>query len=515
MKKYLVLFFSVLCISATAQNDIDAIRLSRAGQGGTSRALAMGGAFGAVGADVSASAFNPAGLALFRRAELSFSGGLRFMNNSAEIYNQRHQVPDLRFVFNNFGLAMAWNAKRDPDNRHAFAFSSTQIQNFSNKTRITGYTNQNSIARDMRNLAASKGHPDDLNYSYEGLGYDAYLLDWDPEISDSVNGGFISLLDTRRSVKQIRDLVTSGRVNDMNLAYAFTYQDRYYLGVSLGIPRVEYESSTNHFEADENDSMRIEYDANGYTHTFVDDIPSLDEEYQQLGAFHSLEYVEYFKTVGTGYNLKLGGIARVNDMLRLGFYYHTPTIYGLRDVYSNELYVYFDQQTSEPRTAFFPVESQGRFDYRVITPSRLGLNMALLFGKKAVYSLDYEYINYRRAQVSSGQIADFDDVNTLIASKYSGGHNIKTGFELNFTPIMVRGGYVMLGSPFGDVFSGPFVRHTVSAGLGLRTQSNFYLDLVWLSSFSQEDYYLFSTLDAMAKLKYSASTLGFTAGLKF
>src|SRR5258708_30842605 len=59
-----------------------------------------------------------AGLALFRKGEMSFTGGLRFTNNSANIYNKTSSVSDAKFAFNNFGIAYAWPATNDPESRH-------------------------------------------------------------------------------------------------------------------------------------------------------------------------------------------------------------------------------------------------------------------------------------------------------------------------------------------------------------------------------------------------------------
>src|SRR5690606_35507349 len=158
---------------------------------------------------------------------------------------------------------------------------------------------------------------------------------------------------------------------------------------------------------------------------------------------------------GTGYNLKIGGIARVNNSLRLGFYYHTPTIYKLLDIYYNEIQVAFDNAPDRPEIWREPADG-GRSEYRILTPSRFGLNSAFIFGKRGLVAIDYEHINYRRAHISSARIEDFAEVNETIKSVYSSGHNIKVGAELNLTPVMLRAGYVMLGSPFGDVFTGDF-----------------------------------------------------------
>jgi len=92
---------------------------------------------------------------------------------------------------------------------------------------------------------------------------------------------------------------------------------------------------------------------------------------------------------------------------------------------------------------------------------------------------------------------------------------VRVGAELNVKPVMVRAGYAMQGSPFGEVFAGNFVRHTVSAGLGFRGSGAWYLDLVLAKTFSKEEYLPFSTLPTQATVNYNATTFAATIGLKF
>jgi long-subunit fatty acid transport protein len=243
-------------------------------------------------------------------------------------------------------------------------------------------------------------------------------------------------------------------------------------------------------------------------------MPVVHGEYLSRGGFNSLTYTEYFETIGTGFNLKLGGIARVNDALRLGFYYHTPTIFNLTDAYYNEMSATFDLKPNSPDVKRYPSQG-GVYNYRVITPSRLGLNAGAVIGKSAIIGLDYEFVNYGKAQISGETLDDFAGVNSVIARKYTVGHNIRLGGEYNFQPLMVRAGYNMQGSPFGHVLFGDFVRHTVSLGAGFRMKNNLYFDFAWMRSFSTEKYYLFTALDAMSRINYNSSQLSVTAGIKF
>lgn len=493
----------------TAQNDLDAIRYSRSGVNGTSRFTAMGGAFGALGADISCAAYNPAGLAVFRKGEMSYSGGLISGKNSVNLYNRNTSASSSGFNFNSFGFAAPWTLQSDRDSRNVFAVSVTQPVNFNNTVRLSGYTNNSSIAKDMLNLAQQKNDTNNLNYGYEGLGYNTFLLDM-----DFSNGKFFSNLDTKRAVLQQRTITTSGRVNDINLSFAHTYKDRFYFGGSLGLPQVRYESKTVHTEADDRDSMRVVLTSSqSYSTTYIDGLPAI---YTDRLGFNNLSYTEYFKTTGSGVNIKLGGIVRVNDMLRLGVYYHTPTYYNLTDTYYNTLSVAFDKNPQSPISQTYPqTAGGGYYTYKIITPSRLGFNAAFLVKKLLAVGIDYEAVNYSMAQLQSDTPGDFDDANSLIKRKYQTGQNLRVGAELNVKPIMFRAGYNMQGSPFGDVFTGNFVRNTFSAGIGYRTPGNFFFDLTVSKMYTKENYTMFTTLPTTAPVKANFTNVSATVGFKF
>ena len=470
----------------------------------------MGGAFGAIGADLTCGAFNPAGLGLFRKGDIAYSGALRTSNNTAVINNKSNTVVSGNFAFNNFGIAKAWVTKNDAESRYILGFSTTQVQNYSNDTKMVSYTNQNSIAKDMLNLANQAQTLKATSSSYEGLGYSTYLLDY-----DSTKAKFFSFLDINRSVKQSREILTSGKVKDVNFSYAYAYKDQFYFGVSLGLPKVEYISTTTHTEVDDKDSMRVTMTSpNTFTSTYTTPLPFV---YTDKLGFNSLTYTEYFKTTGKGYNVKIGGIVRLGESLRVGAYYHSPTIYNLTDVFYNELTTTWDANPKKPITVRNP-KNNGTYSYKITTPSRISLNAAYVVKKIAVIGVDYELVNYSTASLantSSSVTGTFDGVNAVIKNKYKFGQNLRVGAEFNIKPVFIRLGYNMQGSPFGNTFTGTLVRHTPSIGIGFKSQSNYYLDFTWASTYTTEYYYLFTTLNSNSKINYKNTMLAVTLGIKF
>ena len=76
MKKYLALGALFLAASASAQNIYQNAEISSTSDViGTSRYVSMGGAMGALGADISAIGNNPAAIGLFRKSDISLTAG--------------------------------------------------------------------------------------------------------------------------------------------------------------------------------------------------------------------------------------------------------------------------------------------------------------------------------------------------------------------------------------------------------------------------------------------------------
>ena len=503
----LITAFVLVYFHYQAQNDLDAIRYARIGHGGTPRSLAMGGAFGALGADASCASGNPAGLALYRKGEVIFSGGLRFTNNSAEMLGQKTTSPGASFIFSNFGLSFSMQSEKVKTKRNTYAFTNNQLINFNSSLLINQAGTYNSIAGDMLNIANQTRILGQFNPSYELMGYNTYVLDY-----DSAAGKFFSFVDLNRKVAQSRAIENSGRMNEINLSFAQSNDDKFYIGGSLGIPRLRFESTTSHSETDANDSMQINLTSpTSYTTSYLSYLPYI---YTDKLGFHSLKYSETFKTEGYGINLKLGAVIRLNANFRVGGYFHSPTIFYLTDTYGYSMEARFDYNTAQPIQTSFP-ENEGRYEYRIVTPMRYGISGCYVNPKFGAFSLDIENLNYNQSSLAGETPDVFSGVNAVIKNKYKNATNIRTGFEYNLNPFLLRAGYAYYGSPFGGLYKGPFDRQTLSFGIGYRSKDNFFYDFAWVRTSGKEQYYMFSTNPVKTDLRLISSQLIISAGVKF
>jgi len=87
MKKYnIILVIVLMSLTSLAQYADDALRFSQIYYQGTARSMAVGGAFGALGADFSTASTNPAGMGLFRKGEFIITPEV-FNRNVSSVYN--------------------------------------------------------------------------------------------------------------------------------------------------------------------------------------------------------------------------------------------------------------------------------------------------------------------------------------------------------------------------------------------------------------------------------------------
>lgn len=105
-KLYLVLSISCMSAGAFAQSAIDAYRFSQPDLRGTARFMGMGGAFGALGGDLSTLSQNPAGIGVYRSNELGFTLDLDIQNSNSDAMGFKTSDSQTKFYLDNIGLSL-------------------------------------------------------------------------------------------------------------------------------------------------------------------------------------------------------------------------------------------------------------------------------------------------------------------------------------------------------------------------------------------------------------------------
>ena len=94
---------ATLSLSATAQSALDAHSLSQSGLRGTARFMSMGGAFTALGGDLSTLNQNPGGIGVYRSSEIGATLDINAQSVKSQDMNQSITRNQTKVNCNNFG----------------------------------------------------------------------------------------------------------------------------------------------------------------------------------------------------------------------------------------------------------------------------------------------------------------------------------------------------------------------------------------------------------------------------
>lgn len=504
-----MLLYSFICFS---QTDEDVIRYSNITTGGDTRFLGMAGAMGALGGNMSCASSNPAGLGIMVRSDLNFSFGLNFANTITQFNQSENKKFSPAMTFNFLGISGTAASKRFANNRYTFAITLNQLQNFNQSFEIKGRpTRGKSITLDMLDYAKGNA-PQNLDATYEGAAYNTYAIDL---LYPNDYNSYYSYIDTSKTFMQVQKVNQSGRINELNFSYAYSFDDNFYLGGSLSIPFLKYGYSSDYAEIDDLNQMYIKmvstnsvvssysYPVNYYMDTTTNTLA--------LDGIKDFHYQSTYTTTATGFNIKLGTIIRANDFVRIGLYYHSPTWYTAKDVYYYTFTTNWDNGKSISQTV---PDGGGMYNYNIVTPPRAGVAFSGILRNIMSFNADYELIDYSKGKLSSKDVGVFDNANKALREKYRLSGNLKLGMELNTKPVMFRMGWASYGSPFGNQIFGNYVRNAFSLGFGFKT-TYFYYDIAFIKTFSgKQEYYMYNPKYCDAtNIQLNKTQIVFTIGL--
>ncbi len=482
-----ILFLTFIVKQIDAQNATDALRYSYLNQGGTARAFGVGGSFGAMGGDFSSISINPAGLASFRRSEFTISPSLR--QNTAESYfkNDNNKISNKKysnFGIDNIGLVLTKNKK----NNATFAIGFNVIADLNRSFEFSGKTLGSITERFIER--ANQKSVNDLD-DFEG--YAAYnvgaIFDAD---SNRVYESDFSKFDLTTKNQRVNQ---TGTINEISFAFAKNMNDKFHVGLALGIPFVNFEETKTYKESDPENENPI---------------------------FTELKYDEYLNTSGAGLNIKGGFVYLPVKYLRLGGSFQTPTWYVLNDDYTTSLkYTYFDKIEN----SFDYASPDGSFKYKLNTPARVtgSIGTILDFGKvKGFINGDAEWIDYNTNKFNFGAFSTdaseklySAEINREIESYLGTVLNLRLGGELAIGKIRLRAGVQQGQDP---ISANNESIYTTSFGIGVRDE-NFFLDLGVRRRNSVEGYVPYVLLDqsreSVVNTDLVNTKLVVTAGFKF
>ena len=248
MKKrgLILIILLALFTGSFAQLVDDALRYSQVFYTGTARFTSMGGAFTALGGDLSSLSQNPAGLGVFRSSEISVTPQL-FHISSAASFNGSATSD---YIYN-FNLAQAGIVTNLIDNNAEsglislnFGYTYTMKSNLTQNGLIKGVSNNSSMTDYWADISA--GYYKDELYDYVAdadLAYWAGLIDTIPGYDRDYASIFWYYGDSAFGDygQTIRRLIsTDGSTSEHSFSIGGNYSDKFYFGMTLGVSRIYY-----------------------------------------------------------------------------------------------------------------------------------------------------------------------------------------------------------------------------------------------------------------------------------
>ncbi|WP_405380977.1 OmpP1/FadL family transporter [Maribacter sp. LLG6340-A2] len=437
MKRYITFITILLCAIGNAQNINEALRYSSENLQGTARFQAMGGAFGALGGDLSALNINPAGSAVFNNSLFTISGTSYNVDNETNYFGTMSGTKTNNLELNQIGGAFVFRSTDQNSDWQKFslAFNYDVVNNFDNEFRASGNSTQGIdnyflnyaqgtpfgsillqegefLEDAYLDIGASQGFSDQQAF----LGYYGGLLD--PLNDDDANTDYVSNA-SYSSVNQDFIRRTTGYNSKFTLNMGSQFKENIYLGASLNFHNILY-------------TRYDQFTENGY---------DSDSEIQNT------TFDSFLDTEGNGFSFNLGAIAKLNDYLRLGASYQSPTWYRLNEDFSQRI----NSDLADSDINFINFNIINVFEtYTVKTPSKLTGSLAMVFAKNGLLSFDYGFQDFSNTELRPTSDPSFQTVNSQIASDLGSVSTFRLGGEYRIQQVSLRAGYRFEQSPYAN-----------------------------------------------------------------
>ena len=435
MRKLLVLIMGVSCLGLSAQNINDVLRFGIQENQGTARFQAMGGAFGALGGDLSSLNINPAGSSVFSYSQFTVSGTNYNRDNTALYGSSTRNTALNSTQLNQVGGVFVFKSQNSPWKKIALAINYDLAENFDNEFIASG-NSTNGIDNYFLNFA--NGIPFGNLLPQNEFLEDTYLrigAEQGEGAQQAFLGYFGGLIDP------LDDADETGTTYVSNALYDNVNQD--------------YRSTTNGYNSKFTVNLAGQYQENlhlgasvNFHSLFYERLTTLDERgYDTDSPIQFSSFDNFIQTEGEGVSFSIGAIARLNESIRIGGSYQSPTWYRLRDNTSQRI----NSDLADGDIGFIDFNIVNLFEeYTMKIPGKVTGSAAIVFGKDGLLSFDYGYQDFSQSELRPTSDPVFADENTFIANQLGAVNSYRFGGEYRIERVSLRGGYQIEESPYMD-----------------------------------------------------------------
>jgi len=434
-----------------------ATMFSRNDENGSARFVAMGGAFGAIGGDVSSMTINPAGISIFNGNNAAIAFQIRNTEIATTYYNNILTTQEDFFNISNAGAVLTFENNIDND-WSKFAFG----VNF----RITA---------DFENRFNAKG-----NSGFSS--FDNFPLD-ESQIPIVYN----------ISERQEFSNFYNGELSELNFVFSGVYQEKLHVGAGLNFYDINFSQQI----------VLKENNNDGFENTLT-----------------SRFYQENF-TNGVGFSMSAGFIYKPTKAFRIGLSYQSPTWYTElienTNIINNDGFFGDTEIEVSNDDVIYDNTFGGNLPfqellYKLRTPAKIIVSSAIIFGKAGLISLDYSSKNYNGLYLSGD---DFSQENLFFDNQLKRANSIHLGTEWRINQLSLRGGFQYEESPYTNTVLSDNLE-TYSFGLGYNFGS-IKLDLAYRKNNKNEQYNFYSQYNqvepAQLDIDNTVITIGFSVNI--
>lgn len=435
MKKYIFLLLTGFSFSIGQSQEItDALRYAQDNLNGTARFRAMGGAFGALGGDLSSINVNPAGSAVFSNNQIAMTLSNSSIKNNSNYFGTTTSDCDNSFDMNQAGGVFVFK-NQNPNaewKKFSFAINYENANNFDNSMFSAGINPTNSV--DGYFLSYANGVPlfvledsfyGELDHGAQQafLGYQAYIIN-PVDDTDPNNTLYTSNVTPGGNYYQENSIYSNGYNGKLSFNMATSYKDKLYIGINLNSHFTNYYRTTNFYERNNNPL-------------------SLDYTVKSLSLSNDLY------TYGTGFSFQIGAIAKVTNEIRLGLAYESSTWYNLNDEFTQNI-VAVSENIDEvlPADVVDPRVINYYAPYEIQTPDKWNFSFAYVFGKTGLISIDYGIKNYGNTKFEPENDVYYRGLNNEMDNILASASEVRIGGEYKIKALSLRGGYRFDQSPY-------------------------------------------------------------------
>lgn len=486
-KYFLLAAIGMMTLPMAAQETYQDTKLIGNDLNGTARYVGMGGAMEALGADISTMQSNPAGIGLFRKSQISLSGGLVSQSgdnaNTSLSYGGSKMSIDGNKTNASFDqIGFVWAMPNGRNSYLNFGFNFHKSRNFNQI--LSGANNlSNASLIKLTSIKNDLGMNAENSMAWTGV--------------DDLYGQVLSSMpsaDDKASLNGTQYMFGNhdyGYIGEYDFNISGNIHNRIYLGLTMGLHDVNYRSNKY------------------YTEDLVNSKYSYSENWEQM------------KIDGTGFDVKLGAIFRpfAESPFRIGLYVNTPVWYDLTMRGRADL----TMTTYANGQQYSPNGNASSYDYKVYTPWKFGVSLGHTVGNYLALGFTYDYQDYSDIDNRINDGGYYDDwggyydnsssdeyMNNDTKLNLKGVHTLKFGAEVKPIPeLAIRLGYNYVSPQFKDnafrdqSIQSPGVGYATSAdytnwkatnrftfGLGY-SYKNIFIDAAYQYNHTNGDYYPF------------------------